>query len=150
MIYNIGIVRYVSVPEEACARFAPARTVPVVATVGGRTVRTTLVPAGRGNYRLALNSTQRKAAGVGAGDPVSVTFRLDTASHAVPTPRDFIAALRGAPAARKYFRAATRAQRLEVARYIEQAKAPQTRARRIANCVRVLGERWKKKSARAH
>jgi len=151
MIYRVGILRCVSVPEEVCARLAPGRTrtLPVVATVAGQTLRTTLMPAGGGSFRLFLNGAMRKASGADAGDPVGVSLRLDRASREMAVPADFAAALSRAPEARSYFVGKTTALRREVLRYIEQAKAPATRARRIGNCVRVLTARAKKQSQRA-
>lgn len=151
VIYKVGILRCVSVPEEICARLRPgrARTLPVVATVAGQTLRTTLLPAAGACYRLFLNRAMRKAAGADAGDPIGVSLRLDRASREIPVPEDFGAALSRAPDARRYFVQGSTALRREVLRYIEQAKAPATRARRIRNCIRVLAVRAKKKARRA-
>lgn len=147
VIYKVGILRCVSVPEEISAVLerGSARTVPVVATVAGRTTRTSLLPAGSGCYRLFLDRTMRKAAGADTGDPVGVTLRLDRASREMPVPQDFAAALIRAPDAHRYFDGGTTALRHEVLRYIEQAKAAATRARRIHHCVQVLGQRGKKR-----
>jgi len=143
VIYRVGILRCVSVPEEICARLGRGRgrALPVVATVAGQTTRTSLLPAGGGSYRLFLNGAMRRVAGADAGDPVGVTLRLDRASREMLVPEDFAAALAGAPEARAYFLAKSTALRREVLRYIEQAKAAETRARRIRNCIRVLTQR---------
>lgn len=147
VIDKVGILRCVSVPEEVGARLARGRerTVPVVVTVGGQTTRTSLLPAAGGSYRLFLDRAMRKAAGADAGDPVGVTLRIDRASREMPVPEDFAAALARAPDAKGYFASGTMALRREVLRYIEQAKAATTRARRIRNCVGVLAERAKKR-----
>jgi len=145
-IYKVGILRCVSVPEEICTRLRPGkgRTAPVVATVAGQTLRTTLLPVAGGGYRLYLNGAMRKAAGADAGDPIGVTLRLDRTSREMPVPNDIAAALSRARDAREYFLAKSPSLRREVLRYIEQAKAPATRARRIANCVRELTRRARK------
>lgn len=150
VIYKVGILRCVSVPEAICTRLADVgkRTVPVVATVAGQTLRTTLLPAAGRSFRLFLNRAMRKAAGVDAGDSIGVSLRVDRKSCEIPVPDDFAAALSRVPDARRYFVENTTALRREVLRYIEQAKAPATRARRIGNCVRVLAARAKKKSRR--
>jgi hypothetical protein len=122
--------------------------VPVVATVAGQSRRTTLVPAAGGSYRLFLDGAMRKAAGADAGDPVGVSLRLDRASREMPVPDDFKTALARVPDAQRYFSSRTTALRREVLRYIEQAKAATTRARRIANCVRVLAARARKRGRR--
>lgn len=115
-----------------------------MATVAGQTLRTTLLPAAGGSYRLFLNRAMREAAGADAGDPVGVSLRLDGGSREMPVPADFAAALSRAPDALSYFTEATTALRREVLRYIEQAKARATRARRIRNCVRELTRRARK------
>jgi len=148
VIYKIGILRCVSVPEDVCARLAPGRAAPVVITVAGRTRHTTLLPAGGGSYRLFLDGAMRKAAGADAGDAVSITLRLDRASREMPVPRDLARALAQVPISQREYRAATTAMRREILRYIEKAKAPATRARRIAQCVRVLAGRARKKNRR--
>jgi Bacteriocin-protection, YdeI or OmpD-Associated/Domain of unknown function (DUF1905) len=147
IIYKVGILRCVSVPEEVCAllRSGRTRTVPVVATVAGQTRRTTLVAAAGGSYRLYLDGAMRNAARADAGDPIGVSLRLDRASREMPVPEDFATALARVPDAQRYFAAGTTALRREVLRYIEQAKAAATRARRIRNCVRVLAERARKR-----
>ena len=146
VIYKVGILRCVSVPEDVCAQLAPGRAVPVVITVAGRTSRTTLLPAARGGFRLYLDGAMRKAAGADAGDPVGIGLRLDRASRELPAPGDLAGALVRVPALQREYHAVTTAMRREIVRYIEKAKAPATRARRIDLCLRMLTERAKKKS----
>ena len=148
VIYKIGILRCVSVPPDVAAAFPQGPAVPVVATVAGKTKRTTLVPAGRGGFRLYIDTAMRKAAGADAGEPVAVALRPDRSSHDLAVPADFTRALAHLPEARREFAASTPAMRREVVRYIEHSKAPETRARHIANCVRVLTQRWKKRQKR--
>jgi len=152
VIYRIGILRCVTVPEDIGARLkqTEVRTVPVVATVAGRTLRTTLLPASGGSYRLFLNRTMRKAAGADTGDPIGVSLRFDRGLREMPVPDDFAAALSRASDAFSYFTGRTTALRREVLRYIEQAKMPTTRARRIRNCVRELTRRARKQRLRRH
>jgi len=148
VIYKVWLLRCVSVPEEICSRFAPARSVPVVATIAGRTMRTTLVPAGGKSYRLFLPGPIRKAAKADTGDPVGITLRVDRASREPVLPADLAAAFRRAPAAKKEYDHATVALRREVVGYTEKKKRPETRARHIARCMEVLAQRWEKRKAR--
>lgn len=148
IIYKVGILRCVSVPEGVCAQLTPGRAVPVVITVAGRTARTTLLPAAGGDFRLYLDGAMRKAAGADTGDPVGIALRLDRASREMPVPGDLAGALARVPRAHREYRAVTTAMRREIVRYIEKAKAPATRARRIAHCLRMLAERTGKKQRR--
>src|ERR1700733_441033 len=95
-IYKIWLMRHVNVPDEIASTLrkqiaaaqAPGKDVdgrkskyiPVVATVGGKSTRTTILPAGGGKYRMQINTAQRKAAQVDWGDPVSIELRIDFAS----------------------------------------------------------------------
>jgi hypothetical protein len=94
-IYRVWMMRHVDVPDETArslqtqmrsdsraikrGKQARPKYIPVVAIVGGKSTRTTLVPAGGGRYRMQINTAQRKAAGVDTGDPVSVELRIDLA-----------------------------------------------------------------------
>ena len=99
-IYKIWLMRHVNVPDDiarellkrlhagsAATKRAGAskrKYIPVIATVGGKSTRTTIVPARGGKYRMQINTAQRKAARVDWGDAVSVELRIDLASRAVP------------------------------------------------------------------
>jgi Bacteriocin-protection, YdeI or OmpD-Associated/Domain of unknown function (DUF1905) len=148
VIYKVWILRCVSVPEEICRTLPQTRSVPVVATVAGRTMRTTVMAVRGGGYRLFLDAAIRKAAGVDAGDPVGVTLRVDRASREPIVPPDLARALRNAPAAKKEFEHATATLRREVVRYVEKKKGAETRARHIARCMEVLARRWEKRKRR--
>src|SRR5579862_7341628 len=106
-IYKIWMLRYVDVPEEISAALArqlvghardksakaersatKPEYIPVVATVNGRSARTTLVPAGGGRYRMQFNVTLRKAARVDTGDAVNISVALDRETRELPVPKD--------------------------------------------------------------
>lgn len=140
-IYKMGINRCVDLPEEIGKALGGSGHVPVVAMVAGRSVRTTLVPAGGGRHRLFLNSAMRKAAGVDAGDLVGVLLQLDTASRELPVPAELRGVLAKNPRARKAFREITPALRREFLRWVLHAKNPETRERRIRKGIAVLIER---------
>src|SRR5208282_1962032 len=75
-IYRIWMMRYVDVPEAIGRALEKAsgrkKHIPVVAMANGRSVRTTLVPAGGGRYRLEFNATLRKAAHADVGEVAGV------------------------------------------------------------------------------
>jgi len=79
---------------------------------------------------------------VKAKDKVEVTLELDTAPREVDVPKDLAAALRKAGLT-KDFAALAFTHRKEHVRAIEEAKAPETRARRIANAVEMVGAKKK-------
>src|SRR3984957_13852634 len=108
-IYRIWMMRHINVPDDIVSALRkqmgePAATakrtagekskyIPVIATVGGKSVRTTIVPAGGGKYRMQINTAPRKAAGLDWGDPVTVELRIALASRVVPVPADLRSAL---------------------------------------------------------
>jgi uncharacterized protein YdeI (YjbR/CyaY-like superfamily) len=88
-------------------------------------------------FMLPLAAEHRAKAGVAAGDTISVTLDLDTAPREVQVPRDLAAALKKA-GARAAFDALAFSHRKEHVRAIEEAKAPETRARRIEKAVQTV------------
>lgn len=148
-------MRHVDVPEEASSELAnqmrkaglqPPRAkkrkyIPVVATVSGRSARTTLVPAGAGRYRLQINTTQRKAAHADTGDVIRVELALDTASRTLPLPAALQAALRMHPKAAKAFEAFAPGMRRQFIMWFNAAKSPAARQKRLNRAMDILLER---------
>ncbi|MGH9699183.1 MAG: YdeI/OmpD-associated family protein [Candidatus Acidiferrales bacterium] len=154
-IYKIWMMRHVNVPEgigralaKECAG-KPAKTrrgalpkhLPVVATIGGCSNRTTLVPAGAGNYRLQIVTKQRKAADADTGDLIGVTIKLDRESREIPVPAELREALADHPRARKAFTELPPGGRRQFLLFLQRAKSPQVRARATARLIEILLER---------
>lgn len=147
-LYKVGINRCVDVPENVGNAFRRRRYVPVVATVKGHSIRTTLVPRSGGRYRLFLNDQIRKAAGVDAGDEVSIVLRIDRESREIPVPRDLAKALSRTKGGRAAFDMLTPLQKRAFLQYILKAKKPETRERRIREGIELLLEKAARKSKR--
>jgi Domain of unknown function (DUF1905)/Bacteriocin-protection, YdeI or OmpD-Associated len=132
IIYKIWMMRHVDLPEEigrALERESGKKKhIPVVATVGGRSTRTTLVPAGGGRYRLQINAALRKAAGgADAGDMIGVTLTFDRAPREIPVPPELSAALKDHPKARREFERLRPGQRRQLLLYYLRAKSARAR-----------------------
>jgi antitoxin component of MazEF toxin-antitoxin module len=125
------------VPDEVVEALGAGRRPPVTVTVGGHTYRTTVARMG-GRFMVPLSREHREAAGVAGGDEVEVRLEHDAAPRTVELPEDLAAAL-AAAGARERFDALAPSHRKEHVRAIEEAKRPETRARRIARCVEALG-----------
>lgn len=108
----------------------------VSVTLKGYTYRST-VSVMSGKFMLPLAKIHREAAGVTGGDKVEVTLELDTAPREVEVPKDLAAALRKA-GARAAFDKLAFTHRKEHVRSIEEAKAPETRVRRIEKAVAMV------------
>ncbi len=129
----------IRVPAEAIAALGGKKKPPVIVTVNGFTYRSTVAAYGD-VYMLPLSQERRAAAGVAAGDVVEVTLELDTEPRTVEVPEDLAAALAAKPGARAAFDALSYTTRKEHARQVTEAKAQETRERRIAKIVAGLGE----------
>ena len=115
-------------PREA---FGRARA-PVYVTINGYTYRSTVAIMGGVTF-VPLRRSHRDAAGVVEGEPVEVTLTLDTDPRTVDAPADLRAALAAAGAWERWQKLAYTHQREHV-EAIEDAKKPETRARRIEKC----------------
>lgn len=137
-IYCISIIRYVDAPDDV-GPFA-GTWIPVRASLNGVEFRGTLGPRGGGRYRLALNASVRRAAGgVDEGDEVIVTIRRTTPHPIPPLPADLADALARVPGARLAFESWAPGRRRAVIGWLNDARAADTRARRIRTILDRLG-----------
>lgn len=116
--------------------FGRKSRVPVVAAVNGYVWRSSLAPMG-GCHVLPVNGEVRKGAGVGGGDHVTLTLREDTEERTIDLPDDLARALEKAKL-RAPFDAMAFSHRKEWIRAVQDAKRPETRAKRIADCVAAM------------
>jgi hypothetical protein len=148
-IYKLGIIRFVDVPAEVSREIAGgAANVAVQGTVEGVSLRTTLVPRGRGCHRLAIHGGIRKKLRVDAGAVVEVALERDEESREPAVPPALAMALQLAPRAQAEFRGVTTALRREIVRFVTDVKQEATRERRARTMVRRLEERAEKKARR--
>jgi hypothetical protein len=103
---------------------------PVRVTLGGHTWRSTVMRYGT-DYVLPLSRANREAAGVQAGDAVTVALVSDDEPRAVAVPDDLAAALDAAPGARAAFDGCSFSHRREWVEWVTEAKRPETRERRV-------------------
>jgi Bacteriocin-protection, YdeI or OmpD-Associated/Domain of unknown function (DUF1905) len=156
-IYRIWMMRHVDVPDDSArllkkqmargnratgpGKQVKPKYIPVVSVVAGRSVRTTLVPAGGGHYRMQINTEQRKAAGVDAGDAVRVELRVDLGSRDVEIPSDLKDALAKHPKARRAFEQMPPGHRRQFVLWFGAAKRPETRRKNLDRAIDHLLER---------
>jgi hypothetical protein len=116
--------------EDAFGRARP----PVKVTIRDYTWRTTPgVYDGVGH--IVVNRAAKAATGVDAGDRVRVGMDLDLEPRTVAVPADLRAALAAEQAAKAAFGKLSYTHRREYVEWVEEAKRPETRARRIAATV---------------
>ncbi len=128
----------IQVPSEVIAALGTQKRPKVKISLNGYTYRSTVAPYGD-VFMLPLNQEHREAAGVDAGDQVDVTIELDTETRTVEVPEDLRAALSDKAGATGAFDALSYSRRKEFVRQVEEAKAQETRSRRISGIVAQLG-----------
>ena len=121
--------------EEAFGRARP----PVKVTIRGHTWQTTPGVYG-GVGHIVVSRAVKAATGVDAGDRVRVTMELDTEPRTVEVPRDLRAALDREPESARAFDRMSFTHRREYVEWVEEAKRPETRARRVAGTVERVRE----------
>lgn len=130
----------IDVPPDVVEAFGAGKRPKVVVTLKGYSYRSTVAVMG-GKFMLPLAQVHRQGAGVKDGETVEIKLELDVAPREVDVPDDLAAALKKAKA-RAAFDALSFTNRKEQVRAVLEAKAPETRARRIAKAVAfALGEK---------
>lgn len=124
------------VPDAVVAKLGAGKKPKVVVSLNGHSYRSTVAVRG-GQFMLPLAKEHRDKAGVAGGEKVEVTLTLDTAPREVEVPKDLAAALKKA-GLRAAFDKLAFTHRKEHVRAIEEAKAPETRARRIEKAVAMV------------
>lgn len=122
----------IPIPDEVIEALGTSKRPPVTITINGYTYRTTAVRMG-GQFYVPLNAENREAAGVAAGEDITVDIEPDTAPREVTLPDDLAAAMDDA--ARTAYDGLSYTHRKEWVRWVEEAKRPETRATRIEKTV---------------
>ncbi len=131
---NVGI----EVPEAVVLSLGAGKRAPVTVTLNGHAYPSTVGVMG-GRYLVPVSKQVRQATGVAGGEEHEVTLELDTSSRDTAVPEDLAAALDEA-GARAAFDGLSPSRRKEHVRSVEEAKAAETRARRVAKVVASLVE----------
>lgn len=123
----------VPIPDSVIEALGGGGRIPVEATFDGVAYRGSIVSMG-GLRCLGILKSIREQLGKGPGDTVTVTVARDEAERTVTVPDDLAAALDQA-GVRDHFDALSYSHRREYVQWIEEAKRPDTRARRVAQTV---------------
>ena len=129
----------ITVPAEIVEALAAGKKPAVSVTINGYTYRSSIASMS-GEYKIPVSADVREAAGIKAGDAVSVELTLDTAPREVAVPPDFAAALAVEPVARTTFDRISYSEKRWFVLGIEDAKTPETRQRRIDKAIERLRE----------
>lgn len=126
------------IPAELVEQLGGGRKPKVTVTLNGRHTYRSSVAVMGGMYMLGVSAANRHAASIAAGEVVRLDLVLDTAPREVERPPDLSAALDANAAASKAFEALSYSDKRRHLLAIEDAKTPETRARRIAKTVETV------------
>ena len=127
----------VYVPFDVPAAFGTRGQVKIVCTIDGEPYRGSLAPMG-GKHLLIILKRIREKIGKQAGDTVRIVLERDTEPRTVKVPEDFAAALAENKKAGEIFEKFAYTHRKEYVAWIEEAKRPETRERRIAKALDMI------------
>jgi len=127
----------IRIPDAAVTELGGGNRPKVVATVNGHSWRSSIARMG-GEFWLGASADVRAATGIAAGDHLELDVELDTAPRTVVVPDDLAAALAADPAAKEAFDALSFSHQRQHVDAILAAKAPETRARRVAGAIEKL------------
>ena len=134
-----GSAGFIELPFDPREKFGKVRA-PVRVTVNGYTFRTTIAAMG-GPPCIGIRTSYREAAGLEGGEKIEVRVALDGEERVVTPPADLVKALKAAPPAWDRWRELSYTHQREHAEAVEGAKKPETRARRVARAVEMVGAR---------
>lgn len=135
-IVRDGSICYIPLAFDPKDAFGKVRA-PVKVTLNGYTYRSTIAAMG-GPPCIPLRKSHREAAGLEGGETLDVRVELDTEKREIAPPADLLEAFRAMPGVLEGWRALSYTHQREHVEAIEDAKRPETRARRIAAAARTL------------
>lgn len=127
-----GAWTFVYLPKRASAELGARGRVPVVGTINGYRFRTSAFPTGDGTHQIAVNRAMRLGARAAPGGLVEVRLEVDPLPRTVSVPADVRSTLRREPALERTFDRLAPSHRARFIEWVESAKRPATRRRRIA------------------
>lgn len=129
----------IPIPFDPKAVFGTVRA-PVRVTINGYTFRSTIAAMG-GPPFVPLRRSHREAAGLEGTETIRVRLDLDTDVREVTPPPDLVAALEASPPAWERWQELSYTHQREYVEALEQAKKPETRARRLVRAVETIRAR---------
>lgn len=125
---------FIMIPFDVQKEWGMRSRVPVKGTINGHSFRSSIAPYGGVHY-LGINRDLREAAGVKAGEVVQIELEIDQEPRAVVLPSDLQSAMDTTPAAKIRWQKISFTQQREYVEMLEDAKKPDTRAKRVANII---------------
>jgi uncharacterized protein DUF1905/bacteriocin resistance YdeI/OmpD-like protein len=128
---------FIRVPAVVVTTLGQRKRVPVKVTINGYTYRTTIAVYG-GQHYLGVRREIREAAGVAAGDRLTVGLEYDAELRTVDLPDDLRSAIEANAEAAAAFEALSYTRKKELVQWVSGAKRPETQRRRMAQAMEML------------
>ena len=128
---------WVIFPQDPMESFGKKNLIPIRAEIDGEPYRGSLANMGDGPCLVVLKAIREKI-GKQAGDTVRVRLWLDTEPRVVEPPEDLRAGWDARAA--EVWEGLSPSHRREYARWIEEAKKPETRQARVAKAAQMLAD----------
>jgi len=131
---------FIRVPPQTLTALGPGKRAPVKVTINGFTYRTTIAVYGGKSY-VGVRREVREAAGVAAGDPITVGLEYDAQVRTVDLPQALRVALEADPAIGAAFEKLSHTRQKEFVQWVTGAKRPDTQRRRMEQALATLRPR---------
>lgn len=136
VVLGFGNHASLEIPDANLAAIGGNRRAPLKITINGYTYQSTATGVD-GKCMVVFPMRDREASGAAAGDKVTVTLELDDGYRNVDVPATLAEALSAADLS-DVFHDLSYSRRKEFARQVEEAKAEDTRLRRIKKVIEAL------------
>ena len=136
IIHGFGKHAAIEIPDEILAKLGANKRAPLKITINNYTYQSTATGV-EGKCMVVFPTKDREASRVAAGDKVVVTLELDSGYREVDMPAELVAALKQAGLS-ETFHDLTYSARKEYARLVREAKAEDTKQRRIEKIITEL------------
>ncbi len=123
-------------PEKADKLLGTKARVPVVGTINGFPFRSSAFPTGDATHQIAVNKAMQAGAKAKPGERVKVVLRVDEAPRTVAVPVDLEKSLANSEVAMQKFAKMAWSHRKAYVDWIEEAKRPETRTKRVTEAVK--------------
>ena len=132
-----GVVAAIVPPVDVPEYFGTRGRVPIRGTINGFSYRSSLMPMG-GCHMMPVNKALCRGAGAKPGDMVDVVMERDREDRKVEAPALLMKEFAKSKVARERWEKLAFTHKKEMANSILGAKQEETRARRLANVMKVL------------
>jgi hypothetical protein len=136
--YQDTQVLRVYLPFDVFEVFGTRSRLAVKGEIKGFPFRSSIFPMGGGKFYMVVNREMREGAKVKAGETVEFVMEKDDEPRAIATPADLLKALSARKSAKNAWDKLSYTHRKEYINAIEEARKPETRARRIAKAVEMI------------